>query len=972
MNRDNVKALRLDCGGLKMAIRQRLMLSALLVSLASPVLSQAAGVVKFDGSLGGSTTAGDAVKTGSTFAIPQSQGVTQGRNLFHSFRQFDLTQGETAAFSGSNVNNVISRVTGGAPSSIDGTIRSDIPNANFWFINPKGMLFGPNASLDIGGSLHVSSADSIRLGDQGRFYANSDQPSTLVSVDPTAFGFLSQKPAAVTFQGSKMQVKEGQTLSVAAGEIALQQQAQLVAKGGQIYLLGMGGPSEVVVSGDTGPHITQGTASGSLTVRDGSTAHANPTADRTGQLWVRAGQVTIRDNGGLEGDTPKDQSQSAPGSPVILSIDHLLLTDGGWISSNSYNAADGGAITVNASGGVTIKGEGEGGGSGIYNMALSSGAGGNITVRTTDLMITEGGWIGVGSMGPMASGAAGSITVNASGTLTLSGSNSKQSSTISANSTFGSRGAAGSIVLHATDFNLTEGGEISSNSTGVGQGGLIHIRADRRALIAGDNSRNSSVIKAGSSGSGHGGDILIEVGDLLLTDGGRISSNSQGVGDSGTISVRATGDMTVTGASPRHQLPSSIQAATEGSGAGGTIELQAANLSLLEGGAITTSSKNVGAGGAIHIRSGGRTLIAGEHNGGSSNIQASSTGAMPLAGAGGSITIDTAQLDVQQGGWIGASSEGPGRGGAITIRASQDVRLAGENSRDGSHIEAATAGRMASAGSGGDITVTTPLLLLADGGLLATSSGGPGHGGRILIDAADVRISGHNSHAAPSAIHSNSYSFETNAGMAGDITMAVARQLQLDKGSIISSLAENGGGGNIILHVGDILRLTDASLSTSVRGGDGNGGNIVIERPTYIILKRGHIEANAYEGAGGRVDINSQTLLRDIGSSITASSVFGVQGTVTIRTPDTHVTDSLSAAPTQFFDAAALMSKPCSARRGDSTSSFVLRGKGGLPQQPGDLRSSWPVPTDQTLHVVPVKEMPAFLVACQRSSQAQP
>ena len=99
---------------------------------------------------------------GPEFDIRADLGRQAGRNLFHSFDRFSLRTGERATFSGPDqIRNVISRVTGGARSDIDGTIRSTIPGADcdFYFINPPGILFGPNASLDLQGSFHVSTAD---------------------------------------------------------------------------------------------------------------------------------------------------------------------------------------------------------------------------------------------------------------------------------------------------------------------------------------------------------------------------------------------------------------------------------------------------------------------------------------------------------------------------------------------------------------------------------------------------------------------------------------------------------------------------------------------------------------------------------------------------------------------------------------------------------------------------------------------
>ena len=102
--------------------------------------------------------------SGPKFVIPQSLGSTQGTNLFHSFQNFNIANTESATFTGANsLQNVISRVTGGQSSSINGVLRSQIGQAAFYFINPAGIVFGSNAEVDVPGDFHVSTASELRL-----------------------------------------------------------------------------------------------------------------------------------------------------------------------------------------------------------------------------------------------------------------------------------------------------------------------------------------------------------------------------------------------------------------------------------------------------------------------------------------------------------------------------------------------------------------------------------------------------------------------------------------------------------------------------------------------------------------------------------------------------------------------------------------------------------------------------------------
>ena len=133
---------------------------------------------------------------------PGWAGLTRGNNLFHSFSQFDLKAGDVATFSGpANIQNILSRVTGGSPSSIDGTIRSGIAGANFFFINPSGVVFGPNASIDVSGAFAVSTANYLKLADGARFVAALDADDSMLSSAPVAaFGFLEGASGSVEVQ----------------------------------------------------------------------------------------------------------------------------------------------------------------------------------------------------------------------------------------------------------------------------------------------------------------------------------------------------------------------------------------------------------------------------------------------------------------------------------------------------------------------------------------------------------------------------------------------------------------------------------------------------------------------------------------------------------------------------------------------------------------------------------------------------
>src|SRR5437762_58723 len=176
----------------------RLSTVALLTFFAHPLF----GGVVLDGSFG---TKG--ALPGPNFMITAPMGKLVNTNLFQSFSQFNLTSSQSAAFTGPNtVHNILARVTGGSPSSIDGKVSSDIPGANLFFMNPAGVLFGQHAQLDISGSFAVTTANYLKLVGSGRFNANLGGTDVLTSAPVSAFGFLNAPPASITFQQSQLNV----------------------------------------------------------------------------------------------------------------------------------------------------------------------------------------------------------------------------------------------------------------------------------------------------------------------------------------------------------------------------------------------------------------------------------------------------------------------------------------------------------------------------------------------------------------------------------------------------------------------------------------------------------------------------------------------------------------------------------------------------------------------------------------------
>jgi hypothetical protein len=148
-------------------------------------------------------------------------------------------------------------------------------------------------------------------------------------------------------------------------------------------------------------------------------------------------------------------------------------------------------------------------------------------------------------------------------------------------------------------------------------------------------------------------------------------------------------------------------------------------------------------------------------------------------------------------------------------------------------------------------------------------------------------------------------------------------------------------GGDITITTNFLTWLIDSSITSTVGGGtQTTGGNIRINSP-YIVLKNSQIIANAYAGKGGSIGITAGTYLADWASTVSASSTLGINGQVDINSPLINLSGLLSPLPTTFADITELLVDDCETRYKNRkvSSSLVVRGRGALPVQPGDL---WP------------------------------
>jgi large exoprotein involved in heme utilization and adhesion len=168
----------------------------------------------------------------------------------------------------------------------------------------------------------------------------------------------------------------------------------------------------------------------------------------------------------------------------------------------------------------------------------------------------------------------------------------------------------------------------------------------------------------------------------------------------------------------------------------------------------------------------------------------------------------------------------------------------------------------------------------------------------------------------------------------------VASETFLSRRGVVRARTLGSAGGTIALRAGRLVQLVDSALSTSVRGGRSDAGNLTLEAPV-LVVGNSTISANAFGGTGGNIRIGAEVFLADPSSLVSASSALGIQGTVDIRAPVTSLSGTLAPLPQTFVSAAALLPARCAARfQGGTASTLVLGGREGLPPDPSSVLPS--------------------------------
>ena len=598
--------------------------------------------------------------TDNTITI--DEGDRSGNNLFHSFEQFSILNGSQAFFNNPNdIANIFSRVTGGDISEIDGLIRAN-GGANLFLINPAGIVFGEGAALDIGGSFTASTAESIVFSNDVEFDATDGDNAPLLTINQPIGLNYGNNPGSIAVNGSNLEVGSGEALALLGGDVVTAE-GQISAPGGNIELGGLSEAGQINWDIST-PKINFPTTTvrSDISLTNGTNIYVQATGG--GNININAGNLEL--SGGE------------------LGASNLIA---GIASESDLLAAQAGNIVIDVTDNIVADR-----GSSIFNTVGESvvGNAGAIDITTTNLRLTRGGVVSASNSGQ---GDAGGIRIFASGDILADGESSQGfASGIFSTVEESVTGDAGGIEIITNDLSLLNGGEVSTSNLGQGDAGGIRILASGDISADGESSQGfaSGIFSTvEESVTGDAGGIEIVTNDLSLLNGGEISASTSGIGDAGSITIKATGNILIKGVSSQGFFSGIFNTVEEsGTGNAGGIKISANNISIADGGQISVASFGLGSAGNLDIKV--NSLDFKE--------RASLFASTPV-GTGGNITLQVEEnLTLQEKSTISARATENADGGNIKIDA--DFVIAEPDQRN--DIVAS-----ATSGTGGNIEITT-------------------------------------------------------------------------------------------------------------------------------------------------------------------------------------------------------------------------------------------------------------------------
>ena len=835
-------------------------------------------------------------------------GATRGVNLFHSFREFNIKSSEGAYFEiKSGIANIFTRVTGGNRSNILGTL-GVLGNANLFLINPKGIVFGPNARLDVRGSFLASSAGGVVFNNGFEFSAANPNAVPLLAINiPVGLSFRDNPGAIVNtsrvtqvIEGTEipvgLAVPPGETLALVGGDLTFNN-GFASAFSGNIQLGSVASSGLVsfkIAPAGLGLDYTNVGNLGNIELSGLSAVTASGPGG--GAIALRGGNVILRDRASLVSDT----LGSINGRSIDIAAVRFSLLDQAFVGASTIGSGAGSNINIRAAEGIELRGIGF---DNFRRLILEPGA----SQQPPDVASRES-----------------SIITGTTGA-----------------------GRAGDIAIDTKQLNVRSGSVIANPALAIGDGGNVTIRASESVEI------NASGLFTTAFNQGNAGTIQIETGKLSVRDGAVISPSTFGAGNSGNLIVRASDSVLVSKERPDSPLSTGLVTnSIGGTGRAGNIDITTRSLRVDDGASISSSSglstfagliPAGGPGGNITVNASDSIEVIGTAagSGPSRSIIAAGTAG---SGKGGDLTLNTRRLIVRDGAGIGASTLGAGQGGNLTVRASESVEISG-TTRDGifpSGLIAASGDLLYQSvfqisppsGAAGDLSISTGRLSLRDGATVNVQSFGSGSAGSLNVVANAIALD-----------NKSSIDGTTASGVGGNVSLR-SQSIQLRRNSRITTDAGAADGGNITLNSDILVGQGNSDITANARSAAGGRVNVNVPNVLgFTAAGREQVRSrlNLSDAQFAALQVSPTSLLKssDI-AAISQSAGPALQGTVTFSSSGVNPAQGLVELPQNVVDPAALIAaNPCTL---GAESAFTVTGRGGVPPTPNDVLSSAETP----------------------------
>lgn len=839
-------------------------------------------------------------------------GATRGNNLFHSFLEFNVGTGQQVYFANpAAIETVVTRVTGTSSSNILGTL-GVLGNANLFLINPHGIVFGPEAAIDVRGSFLASTAERLVFENGYAFSTlNPDSPPLLTVNAPV--GLTAWLPHQGNIAASANLVA-GEHLTLTAESLTIQGNLQA---GASLNILAN---NQLQIS-DTAAHATTLIAEGTVHLQ-GSQALTLDLLNHPNSGIQAGGNLALRS------DTPvlADASFVAGGNLTVTRLDGSLgrvisPQDPVFEVAGDFEIADftGGSLQILAGGSVNIPGtvfiEAAGGPFNDGTVVLSNGETLALTgtaVPTLDVRAGTTEFFASPEAGPPTSANISIGTIVVPGGVVFLTNQFAPNPDLVGDIDVGviqtaDLNGGGDVVLDSrgqVSFQLMEvsGQDLSTFET-AGNAGAITVLAAADIVMP----FPSGIFSFGLAG----GAITLESQTAIIQADAPFGTNPFILSTINSVSLGDAPGGEIRFAAPSISIGGNVITSTVGPGQGGDLILVADALDTNQASLVTQTS-GVGNSGNISIAADVINL----------DFSAIATSAFPIPGIvdvadvqgnSGNIRIQGDTLTAIQGAQIGSSSAGVGNAGNVTVEVGE-ITLSGF--QPGALTQPvpdlffpsgiSSSVQPTGTGEGGRIDITTNRLSILDGADIGTSTFGNGNAGAITINASEaVTVDGAVfvdfatfQDSQPSGISSEV--FTGAAGNGGNITLNTP-VLQVTNGGTITSQSDgDGNAGTISITateavlfngvadfsgVDQVDRISGATVA-ALTASTGSGGGLSITAPVISIRNGAQISAaNTGTGEAGNLNFQGDTLQLDQGT-ITAETVSGDGGNIDLDIND--------------------------------------------------------------------------------------